>query len=73
MSNVNFLGLTSRLESQIEPSIQEIYDPEIDEILKLQAQMKPLNLQSMSQINKDKNFGKPGVSWKVAYMIDLLH
>ena len=43
-------------------NLDEAYDPEVDEIVKLEAQMKPLNLQSMTQTDKDENFGKPGVS-----------
>ena len=38
------------------------YDPEKDEVLKLEALMQPLLLQSMSQTEKDADFGKPEVS-----------
>ena len=37
------------------------YDPESDEVLQLEANMRPLDLLSMTQKNKNANFGLSGV------------
>ena len=70
-----FSGQDLKYQCKKNIAVDKGLDPETNEVVRLKAEMVPLKLRSMTQTNKDPNFGQPEVTYGklITYYMLIMH